>query len=282
MASGEAGRHYRSGPVQYVRRILELPNEDLRKTLAVTIAVCLVCSVVVSITAVSLRPLQAVHRERERTQHMMAIVKAVPGLSDLVGGTDVAGLEARAVDLATGAYADSIDVKAYDQRLAAKNPALSTELPEDRDLAFIGRRANYATVYILRRQGRVDLLILPVHGSGYASTLYGYLALEGDGGTIRALTFYEHGETPGLGAQITDPAWLAQWQGKRVRDDAGRIRVRVASGKVDPGAGDSVYMVDAISGATMTGDGISDLLQFWLGDDGFGPFLERLATQEGE
>jgi Na+-transporting NADH:ubiquinone oxidoreductase subunit C len=270
-----------SGRRRWSRWILDLPNEDLRKTLLVTIAVCLVCSVLVSAVAVSLRPLQEAHRERERKQYIMAILAAVPGISDLVSGTDVLDLEARVIELATGAYADAIDTQAYDQRRAASDPARSTELPADRDVAFIGRRADYSTVYVLRDQGHIRLLILPVHGSGYASTLYGYLALEGDGNTIRALTFYEHGETPGLGAQVTDPGWRGQWQGKRARDEAGRIRVRVASGKVDPAAADAAYEVDAISGATMTSQGVSDLLRFWLGEDGFGPFLERLGRERG-
>ncbi len=281
MANGDTHRQPRSWPVRQVRRILDLPNDDLRKTLLVTLAVCLVCSVLVSFTAVSLRPLQTAYREGERKQYMTAILDAVPGISDLVEGMDPAGLEERIVDLATGTYADSIDPRAYDQRRAAQDPSMSTELPKDRDVAFIGRRANYATVYILRRRGSIELVILPVHGSGYASTLYGYLALEGDGQTVRALTFYEQGETPGLGALVTNADWQAKWQGKRVRDASGRIRVRVASGKVDPAADEALYEVDAISGATVTSQGVSRLLQFWLGDDGFGPYLQRLSKRRG-
>jgi Na+-transporting NADH:ubiquinone oxidoreductase subunit C len=254
-------------------------NEDLRKTLLVTVSVCLVCSLLVSTAAVVLRPYQDAHRERERKQYMMAILETVPGISDLVQGIDVLDLEARVVDLTKGAYDDSIDPKVYDQRRAAQDPASSSELSDDHDLAFIGRRANHATVYVLRRDGVIRLLILPVHGSGYQSTLYGYLALDGDLDTIRALTFYEQGETPGLGAGVMDPAWLAQWQGKRLHDDSGRIRVRVASGKVDPSAPEAVYEVDAISGATMTSESVTDLLQFWLGEDGFGRFLARLEEQ---
>jgi len=279
MASDETGRRNRFGSVPILRRILDLPSDDLRKVLFVTLAVCLVCSTLVSVTAVLLRPRQAAHRERERQQYVMAILETVPGISGLVGSMDISGLEARVVDLAAGTYADSIDPQSYDQRRAAEDPDMSTKLSDERDPAFIGRRADYATVYIVRRHGDVELVILPVHGSGYASTMYGYLALEGDGVTVRALTFYEHGETPGLGAQVTDPAWLAQWHGKQVRDASGRIRVRVASGKVDPVADDAMYQVDAISGATMTSRGVTDLLQFWLGEDGFGPFLERLATR---
>jgi len=258
-------------------------NEGLRKTLLVTLGVCLVCSLLVSTTAVVLRPFQDAHRERERKQYIMAILETVPGISDLVQGADVIDLEARVVDLTMGAYDDSIDPQVYDQRRAAQDVASSTELADDRDLAFIGRRANHATVYTLRRDGRIHLLILPVHGSGYQSTLYGYLALDGDLDTIRALTFYEQGETPGLGAQVTDPAWLAQWPGKRIRDESGRIRVRVASGTVDPSDPEAVYEVDAISGATMTSESVSDLLRFWLGEDGFGRFLARIAEQrEGD
>jgi Na+-transporting NADH:ubiquinone oxidoreductase subunit C len=128
--------------------------------------------------------------------------------------------------------------------------------------------------YAVRQEGDLRLLILPVSGEGYQSTLYGYLALDGDLNTIQALSFYEQGETPGLGAQVEDPAWQAQWKGKRVRDTGGTMRVRVAGGDAQ-----TEFEVDGISGATYTSDGVTNLLRFWLGPDGFGPYLERIQRK---
>jgi Na+-transporting NADH:ubiquinone oxidoreductase subunit C len=132
----------------------------------------------------------------------------------------------------------------------------------------------------VRDAQRVRLIVLPVHGSGYVSTLYGHLALDSDGRTIRGLDFYEHAETPGLGSEIETPAWRALWPGKLTRDASGALRVGVAKGKVDPDGPDAAYQVDGITGATRTGIGVTNLLRFWLGPDGYGPYLERLSRTQ--
>lgn len=248
------------------------------RTAIVTVAVCLVCSVLVSTTTVLLRPRQQAHRERERQARILEIVARQPGLDDLLAELGDASLEARIIELETGAHADWIEPARFDERRAAQDPLQSVALPPERDLAGIGRRARYAMVYVVQRRGRIELVILPVHGRGYASTLRGYLALGGDGETVRGLTFYEHGETPGLGSEIEDPDWLAQWVGKRVRDERGKLRIGVAPAEVEPDSPDFPYLVDGITSATLTCNGVTRLLRFWLGDDGFAPFLARLRA----
>jgi Na+-transporting NADH:ubiquinone oxidoreductase subunit C len=99
---------------------------------------------------------------------------------------------------------------------------------------------------------------------------------------VRSIQFYEHEETPGLGAEIESDAFLRQWQGKRLRDETGALRIAVAKDPVDPASPDFPYTVDGISGATRTGRSVTRLLRFWLGPDGYGPLLERLAAQGGE
>jgi Na+-transporting NADH:ubiquinone oxidoreductase subunit C len=254
----------------WVQRFRDAPLDGPLKTLLVAISVCLVCSLCVTTATIVLRPRVVQNQQAERNQHIVDILAGVPGF----GGLDVRSIEARVVELDSGAYAESIDAQTYDTQKAASDPDKSIALPRERDLAGIGRRPRWATVYVLRENGQPRLLILPVYGQGFASTLYGYLALDGDGNTIRALSFYEHGETPGLGAQIETSAWQAQWRGKKIRDDQGTIRVRVAKG-----AAESEYEVDGISGATYTGTGITNLLRFWLGPDGFGSFLQSLHRQ---
>jgi Na+-transporting NADH:ubiquinone oxidoreductase subunit C len=166
-----------------------------------------------------------------------------------------------------------MDPVTYDQAAAAKQPESSIAIPKDVDIAGLGRRAKHATVFIRRERGKPILMVLPVHGAGYQSTLYGYLALRGDGNTVAALTFYKQGETPGLGARITEPAWQALWPGKRLADEGGTVKIAVVRGTA---AGP--YEVDGISGATRTGNAVTKMLRFWLGDTGFGPFLDRIKT----
>jgi Na+-transporting NADH:ubiquinone oxidoreductase subunit C len=251
------------------------------KTVAVTLGVCLVCAIVVSVSAVLLKPLRMANLERERSQHLLDILESAPGISGLLEDLNSGQLEAHVVELATGQTVGALDAASYDPRVAARDPLMSTEIPPERDIAKIGRRANYAAVHTVKKHGSLQLVILPVYGSGYVSTLYGYLALAGDANTILGLSFYEHAETPGMGAEIDDPTWRALWRGKKVRDASGQLRVRVIKGRVDASAASAAYEVDGLSGATRTGDGITHLLRFWLGEDGFGPYLESIRTNGG-
>ena len=97
-------------------------------------------------------------------------------------------------------------------------------LPLTDDPASIGRRSNYVTIYLLKNNdGTIDKLILPIHGYGLWSTLYGFVALEEDTNEIFGLQFYQHAETPGLGAEVDNPKWKAQWKGKSLRNEDGDL-----------------------------------------------------------
>jgi Na+-transporting NADH:ubiquinone oxidoreductase subunit C len=139
-----------------------------------------------------------------------------------------------------------------------------------------------AKVYLLKKDGQFNGVVLPVYGSGLYSTLYGFIALDSDLRTIRGLKFYEQGETAGLGAEVDNPRWLAKWPGKLALDETGQPLVDVIKGGVNPASPLIDYQVDAISGATMTSRGVSALLKYWLGPDGFGPYLARLKAQQME
>ena len=116
-------------------------------------------------------------------------------------------------------------------------------------------------------------MILPVFGQGYQSTIRGYLALGPDLNTVVGLTITEQGETPGLGANVQSPTWLAQWPGTELADENGEIRLAV----VRTGAS-TEYEIDAITGATRTSNGVQGMIRFWVGPDGFGPVLAALAA----
>ena len=121
-----------------------------------------------------------------------------------------------------------------------------------------------------------EKIILPVHGRGLFSMLYGFLALEGDLSTVSGITFYEQGETAGLGGEITNPRWQQIWKGKEAFGETGELRLTAVKGTVDPASPDAVHQVDGLSGATMTTRSVDNLVKFWLGAEGYGPLLERL------
>ena len=134
-----------------------------------------------------------------------------------------------------------------------------------------------ATIYVVRDGSRIEQVILPIEGSGLWGMMYGFLAVDGDGMTARGLQFYEHTETPGLGAEVDNPAWRAQWQGKRLYDADGNPEIRIVKG---PAPENSDYQVDGLAGATLTGRGVNAFVHRWLGDEGYGPYLEQLRNKE--
>jgi Na+-transporting NADH:ubiquinone oxidoreductase subunit C len=264
-----------ANPINLWRKFLALPNDNLTKTLVFAFLLALTASVIVSVAAVALRPYQQANLEKERQARMAEIVSALPQISGLLDETGVDALEVRIVNLSTGEFEPDIDPARYDQRQASRDPERSTELSPEADTAGLKRRADYAQVYLLRRDRRLQLVVLPVRGVGYQSMLYAYLALQADGNTIAGLTFYAQGETPGFGARVEDPAWQALWPGKKIADEDGTIRISVVRGEAT-----GPFEVDGISGATRTSNGVANMLRFWMGNDGFGPFLRKLRAGE--
>lgn len=264
-------------PLRLWRNFLARPNDDRVKTLGVALLVALACGLTVSVAAVTLRPVQQANIESQRQARMTSMLAALPGIGEILADAGADAVETHIIDLDTGAVDAETDPATFDQNAAAADLAASTELSRREDLAGIGRRENRALVHFVRRDGELALVVLPVRGSGYQSTIRAYLALEGDLDTVAALAVYEQGETPGLGARIADAPWQAQWSGKRVFDETGEPVIEVV------GAGASgPYQVDGISGATVTGQAVSDMIQFWMGPRGYGPFLERLRDGEIE
>ncbi len=133
-----------------------------------------------------------------------------------------------------------------------------------------------APVYLVRDGDRLEQVILPIEGAGLWATMYGFLAIENDGETVRGIQFYEHGETPGLGDAVDKPAWQAQWRGKKLYDENGDPLIEVVKGPAPEG---SNYQVDGLAGATLTGRGVSIFVRRWIGDDGYGPYLKSLQRE---
>ena len=135
-------------------------------------------------------------------------------------------------------------------------------------------------MYQVVKDDKIESLILPMHGKGLWSTLYGFLAVESDAQTVSGIVFYEHAETPGLGGEVDNPRWRSTWKGRKVYGDDGQPKIEVIKGAAGSASSDPFH-VDGLSGATITSRGVSYLVQFWMGDDGFKPYLTRFKTQEG-
>lgn len=255
-----------------IRRFLALPTDSVPKTVFVAVALCLVASMIVSAAAVALRPLQEVNALKDKQINILQVAGIYDPNTDVVEA--FSAFEPQVLELDTGVFSTEFDVATFDDRAAADDPATSVALSDDP--AGIGRQADFVTVYLLRDDaGDIDKVILPVHGYGLWSTLYGFIALEENGNDIFGLQFYEHAETPGLGAEVDNPRWKALWNGKKLADENGDLQISVT--KVVPSAGPD-YHIDALAGATLTTAGVHNLVNFWMGEEGYQPFLENLKA----
>lgn len=261
-------------------------KDSIKNVLLVAITVCFVCAVVVSGAAVLLKSERLANKALDRNKNILIVA----GLFEqgVTREEEIEGLfnefEIRVVDLDEQRLLSDeeveqagIDVLKYDQRKAAKNSEMSMELSPEEDLASINRRARYSIVYLLNKNGKLDRIVLPIHGYGLWSTLYGFIALHGDGNTVSGITFYEQQETAGLGGEIDNPAWKALWPGKQIYGPDHQVALRVIKGTVDRRSANAKHQVDGLSGASITGRGVQNLIGYWLGDSAFGPVLRDLG-----
>jgi Na+-transporting NADH:ubiquinone oxidoreductase subunit C len=247
-----------------------MPVDGIVKTVIVATALCFVCSMVVSFAAVNLKSIQEVNKAIDKQKNILQVAGVYHEGIDV--NKTFSSFQPLVVDLNSGKFTDKFDPSIFDDKKAAQDPLLSVSL--ENDPASIGRRTNYATIYLLKKDdGSLDKVILPIHGYGLWSTLYGFIALEDNLNDIFGLQFYQHAETPGLGAEVDNPKWKAQWKGKKLNNENGELMIQVAKTQKY-----KEHHIDALAGATLTSNGVDNLVKFWMGKDGFKKFLNNLKN----
>jgi len=255
---------------------------SVRYVLLFSVAVCGVCAIFVSSLAVGLRERQEINERLFKQRNVLEAAGLLES-GEAADGARIAELFKRVepvvIELASGEEVTGIDAATFDQQAAKKDPEVSRAAPKNR--AGVFRLPNNAQVFkVSDEDGAVQMLILPIEGYGLWSTLYGFIALGADTRTVKGLTYYQHGETPGLGGEVDNPSWKALWPGRKAFDEAWQVKLQVIKGQAGKPAEDP-YRVDGLSGATITSRGVNNMLQFWLGRNGFEPFLKRFREQKG-
>lgn len=249
-----------------------MPKETPFRVFGVATLVCVACSIVVSAAAVGLRPWQEANKLRDKQRYILQT-------AGLYGASSVGDLtmlfeqvEGRVVDLETGQFVEGISPDDLQQKGNNKTAAI----PQEIDIAGLGQKPALRAVYMVRENGHLQRLILPVEGKGLWSTMHGFVALGSDLATIESFCIYDHAETPGLGGEVSNPKWLNLWKDKTALDAEGQPIIEVIKGAVDPNSPTADHQVDGMSGATLTGRGVTNLFHFWLGQQGYGPLLANL------
>ncbi|RZU47084.1 Na+-transporting NADH:ubiquinone oxidoreductase subunit C [Fluviicoccus keumensis] len=260
-----------------------MSKESTGKTLLVATVLSVVCSIALAAAVTLLKPIQDTNKSLEKQRKILAAARVLPEGegSPAEVHRQFQRFQRYLVKLDTGEYRQIKAEDNYDQRKATKDPKRSVALTQADDIAGLKRRANEADIYVLRdAASKAESLVLPISGYGLWSTLYGYIVLQGDANSVVGITFTEHGETPGLGGEVDNPKWKALWTGKQVYDAQGAPVLGLIKGSVDPAKPDAVHQVDGLSGATLTSNGVTHLVRFWMGDLGFRKFLNKVR-QEG-
>ena len=255
-------------------------NNSMSKTLFVSMTLCLVCSLIISLTAVNLKDKQTANVLSDKQETVLASAGLLEE-GKLIEESFLS-IQEKIINLETGFYDNSIDLSTYDEKIFSRNELTSRKLLPQEDIAVLKRRENFAKVYLHYKDGLLSAVILPVRGLGLWGTLYGYLAMEPDLETVIGLEFYKHKETPGLGGEVDNPRWKSLWRGKKIYSPSGEVILSVIKGKVDNNSPTSTYQVDGLSGATITSNGVTNLLNFWLGELGYGPYLKNLKLNNLE
>ena len=257
------------------RRVMQ---HNVTYTFLFAAAICIVCGIMVSTSAVTL----ADRQEQNATLDKMKNVLTVSGLAaqgEKLSADDVRqrfeNIKAMAINLETGEANEEIDTETYDQRAAAADPEMGHAV--EPNTASIKRLPNHVVVYEIRDEsGNPKMLVLPIQGYGLWSTLYGFLAIDMDLNTVRGISYYEHGETAGLGGEVDNPRWKALWPGRKLYDENGEVALKVIKGSAGP-ADSNPFQVDGLSGATLTANGVKYMVDFWFSGSGYGPFLKKYA-----
>ena len=245
-------------------------KETVGKTLGFVFVVCLVCAALVSVSAIGLKPLQQANKLLDKQTKILEASGLLEKAGSDIVGTYTKYVEAKMIDLKTGTIIEG-DTDMFDERSDARDASKSTK-PKN-DIAGLSRRADRAVIYLIKNDaGHLDTVVLPIVGSGLWDLMYGFVGLAPDLNTVQSVVYSDLKETPGLGAEVLNPKWKALWPGKKMYNEQGEPAIKLVKGGAKEG---DINGVDALSGATLTSDGVTRTLRFWLGSEGYGPFVAK-------
>lgn len=265
-------------------------------TFKVAILLCLVCSLLVSATAIGLMEIQKTNVALDKKKNILTVAGYTPEEVKKMSKKDIEEIFKGenesiqildiVVDLETGLKVSSDDLKEktgfdsvvdFDQEKIVKQEGLGSEIEGGVNIG-LRKRENYSHVYVVKdkRKDLVTRYVFPVKGKGLWSTLMGYIAVDASFKQIEGLTFYSHKETPGLGGEVDNPKWKKLWEGRMLFSEDGQVaKDYVVKGSPDESNRNAVA---GLSGATITSKGVSNLVRYWMGEEGFGKFISEVQN----
>lgn len=207
-----------------------------------------VAAAVLAVAAVGLRPFQKKNQEIEKMQQLLTAV----GIENDVKNAEELYKKYFVQELTVnkkGEVLSTYENETLKGEVRPFNVELSKELAKGEEAML--------PIFICNQEGKT-VYVVPVHGKGLYDAIWGNVAIEEDLNTVRGVLFDHKGETPGLGAEITNPAFPAQFKGKKIFEND---EVKLAVVKGQKTEEEKQYQADAVTGATNTSNGVSNMLK---------------------
>lgn len=243
--------------------------QENSRAIRFALIICIVSSGLLSFAASYLKPFQ---EENVRLDKMKNIIKALNIREDGQESAEdyFATLNKKVI---TELYNKNVVAVVVDKDGNIVDGVKPADLKED--------ETDKRGIYLHQKGEQILAYCLPVMGKGLWSTIKGYLALEDNLNVIKGLTFYSHGETPGLGGEIEKDWFTGNYVGKEVLANDGSIAsVNIVKGKVIPTSPTLKHEVDGISGATLTCKGVNEFIKKDL--EFFAPYISKNKTAGAE
>lgn len=225
-----------------------MDKESTKYTFGFALIICVVCSFSLALVSEGLRSRRELNEVLDVKKNILKVV----GLGEEISS-----------EMAPKQILSFYDQKIKELVIDKEGNVVENKKPED----ILDGQELYP-FYIYHEEDGVQAYCFPIIGKGLWSTLYGYFAVESDGMTVRGITFYKHGETPGLGGEISSEGFQKNFKGKKIYDIVKKksVPIQVVKGKAqDQLSGAALqYAVDGISGATMTCVGVNKMLEKWI------------------
>ncbi len=217
-----------------------------------------VIAIMLSVTAISLGPYQARNMRIEKMQNILSTVAI---------NSDTKNAEALFEKYIT----QQVVLNSKGEEVSNSIAAFDIDLKKELDKAKTGEAdKELFPLFIGNKEGK-SYYIIPVRGKGLWGPIWGYISLEEDMNSIYGVSFGHKSETPGLGAEIETEKFNKQFIGKKILDDSGNfVSVKVVKGGASP---DDQHEVDAVSGATITSNGVTEMFERTLGN--YVPYFKR-------
>lgn len=232
-------------------------NKDSNQfTFGFAIAMVVVVGVVLAVTAMGLKPFQRENIQQEKMQDILAAInvqatrqESKTQFYDYVTKRVALNHDGEIIKEESGDIATLDDGQdAYEQ------DPFNVQVRKE----FKGMPASERQypLYICEKDGE-QFFVIPMVGKGLWGPIWGYVSLYGDGKTVYGATFDHKGETPGLGAEISTPAFQKQFKETKIFDESGEF---VSVSVVKSGAEGNPHKVDGITGGTITSDGVDEMI----------------------